>query len=67
MVKFPLPRGREMAEAASYYHCGNHICIAQTAINIDQLRIFIFLVQLRLLKVEEKSHRFCAKICAYFQ
>ncbi len=56
-----------MAEAASYYHCGNHICIAQTAINIDQLRIFIFLVQLRLLKVEEKSHRFCAKICAHFQ
>jgi hypothetical protein len=56
-----------MAEAASYYHCGNHICIAQTAINIDQLRIFIFLVQLGLLTFEEKFHRFCAKISAHFQ
>jgi len=67
MVKFRLPRPREVAEAATYYHCGNHICTAQSTINIDQLRIFIFLVQLGLLKFEEKFHRFCAKISAHFQ
>lgn len=67
MVKFRLPRVREAAEATTYYHCGNHVCAAQTAVNISQPRIFIFLVQLGMLKFEEKSHRFCLKTSAHFQ
>jgi len=37
-----VARAREAAEATTYYHCGNHVCTAPTAINIGQLRIFIF-------------------------
>jgi len=56
-----------MVEAAAYYHRGNHICTAQTTINVGKLRIFIFVVQLGILKFEENFHRFCAKTSGHFQ
>jgi|SoiMetStandDraft_5_1073268.scaffolds.fasta_scaffold00064_17 hypothetical protein len=56
-----------MVEAATYYHRGNHICTAQTTINVGELRIFLFVVQLGILQFEEKFHRFCAKTCTHFQ